>query len=682
MSALEQLGISAGDVLNLSGEAFIRFKEEYLGILAELYSGNDSMLSAISDAAGQSTGQMGSYIDAAQGYIDRLGGLGESLAPVSEAIREVDRSMSDLSSTASGAYIKISGTAAGVGSIAASLGEAKAGLSEAKVLLADEQAAFGSLRQAIDAVTEAIDQKTEAVRIEQLVTKNAVGGEMADFLLLRECIYAIREQFLSLNDTSVLPDTSPVDRLAAAFRLLGEKIREVSAALGVGAEVSEQNTISSIASAIQALNEISFQGGIIAQFDSLKNAVDAVTNAVGGQGFNGGNASGSAGPGMSAGAGNGAEKNGGGGSLTGAVTDLGKTARAVIGKPDAEGDGTAIGEFASLETAVEGARDAVGGGEPVPEESSPSLTASVISMGETARETLGEHGGEGSIGKFEEFGEAVSGAEDHVQGIIDGLHALDGMTAECTVTVKIETIGGLPGYASGTEIGGAMESMDLNTTEYSPSYEGAAHVEGKANLTGNWGVRQPGRALVGELGQELWVHAKSGAFETVGDNGPEFIDTERGDIIFNHQQTRELLNKGKLVKRGKAYANGAVEYSDGTVITPDGRVLPPYNPENDNSQSGKLFRAWNKYYGNMNENMENLRKAMSQQIIAEQSQKMNEIVNRITNAASVVNYNRNIQPVINQEFHVSLPNVTNAASAQALLKDLQSIGQKKMQINW
>ncbi len=169
LSALEQLGISAGDVLNLSGEAFIRFKEEYLGILAELYSGNDSMLSAISDAAGQSTGQMGSYIDAAQGYIDRLGGLGESLAPVSEAIREVDRSMSDLSSTASGAYIKISGTAAGVGSIAASLGEAKAGLSEAKVLLADEQAAFGSLRQAIDAVTEAIDQKTEAVRIEQLV---------------------------------------------------------------------------------------------------------------------------------------------------------------------------------------------------------------------------------------------------------------------------------------------------------------------------------------------------------------------------------------------------------------------------------------------------------------------------------------------------------------------------------
>ena len=52
-------------------------------------------------------------------------------------------------------------------------------------------------------------------------------------------------------------------------------------------------------------------------------------------------------------------------------------------------------------------------------------------------------------------------------------------------------------------------------------------------------------------------------WQTIGDNGAEFINLKRGDIIFNHVQARQLLENGKITqgkRRGKliggAYAGG------------------------------------------------------------------------------------------------------------------------------
>ena len=61
----------------------------------------------------------------------------------------------------------------------------------------------------------------------------------------------------------------------------------------------------------------------------------------------------------------------------------------------------------------------------------------------------------------------------------------------------------------------------------------------------------------------------------------------------------------------------------------------------------------------------------------EYDRQINEVVNQINNS-SIIN-NRNVRPVINQEIHVTLPNVTNSTSADALLRDLQSISYKKYQ---
>lgn len=78
---------------------------------------------------------------------------------------------------------------------------------------------------------------------------------------------------------------------------------------------------------------------------------------------------------------------------------------------------------------------------------------------------------------------------------------------------------------------------------------------GQANASGNWGIREGGTSLVGELGQEILVRGSE--FHTIGDNGAEFIQTRPGDIIFNHKQTEALLKNGYVTSRGKMIGSNA-----------------------------------------------------------------------------------------------------------------------------
>ena len=89
---------------------------------------------------------------------------------------------------------------------------------------------------------------------------------------------------------------------------------------------------------------------------------------------------------------------------------------------------------------------------------------------------------------------------------------------------------------------------------------------GQANASGNWGIKNGGTSLVGELGQEILV--RDSKFYTIGDNGAEFIQTRPGDIIFNHKQAESLLKNGYVTSRGKmiggnANVNGTA-YSSGS----------------------------------------------------------------------------------------------------------------------
>lgn len=60
---------------------------------------------------------------------------------------------------------------------------------------------------------------------------------------------------------------------------------------------------------------------------------------------------------------------------------------------------------------------------------------------------------------------------------------------------------------------------------------------------------------MGELGTEILV--RNGQYQTIGDNGAEFIDVKKDDIIFNHKQTEQILKYGHINSRGQARATGS-----------------------------------------------------------------------------------------------------------------------------
>lgn len=134
-------------------------------------------------------------------------------------------------------------------------------------------------------------------------------------------------------------------------------------------------------------------------------------------------------------------------------------------------------------------------------------------------------------------------------------------TADAIYTPKLRNaaLPTLYGKAVYTVSGGG--SSKKNTVGMAVRVDGTAHangtVGGKAFARGNWGTEDDGTALVGELGQELVV--RDGHFFTIGDNGAEFFNYKKNDIIFNHRQTEELLKNGYVTSnggRGRAYAQG------------------------------------------------------------------------------------------------------------------------------
>ena len=103
--------------------------------------------------------------------------------------------------------------------------------------------------------------------------------------------------------------------------------------------------------------------------------------------------------------------------------------------------------------------------------------------------------------------------------------------------------------------------------------DGTAHANGTAFAQGDWGTKENGVALGGELGQELVV--RNGKFFTIGDKSAEFFKYQKGDIIFNAAQTKEIFEKGKITHgtgRGKALAEGTAFSSGSGRFTSSGKT--------------------------------------------------------------------------------------------------------------
>ena len=132
-------------------------------------------------------------------------------------------------------------------------------------------------------------------------------------------------------------------------------------------------------------------------------------------------------------------------------------------------------------------------------------------------------------------------AEDCLKSITDYLAGLENKTI--TVTVNYKSTGTPP-----------VTSENIDGDDGTGGVNGTAHVQGTAYKSGKWGAPRTEKALTGELGPEMIV--RGDRWFTVGNNGAEFTDIKKGDIIFNHKQTESLLKNGYVTGRGKAYASG------------------------------------------------------------------------------------------------------------------------------
>ena len=108
------------------------------------------------------------------------------------------------------------------------------------------------------------------------------------------------------------------------------------------------------------------------------------------------------------------------------------------------------------------------------------------------------------------------------------------------------------------------------TTVKFHEYQGTAHAQGTALASGNWGLKRDEYALINELGAEAIIR---GSKYYIFNNGfPTFAKLKKGDIVFNHKQTEELLKHGYVTNShakvfGSSYAQGTVTKSGTALAT-------------------------------------------------------------------------------------------------------------------
>lgn len=149
---------------------------------------------------------------------------------------------------------------------------------------------------------------------------------------------------------------------------------------------------------------------------------------------------------------------------------------------------------------------------------------------------------------------------DELTTAADNFDRINNKTA--TLTTKVS------GVESVIEAKGYIDSVQSKTvvitiiTRYitqgggAGAVNGTAHASGTAYTSGSWGAKKSENALVGELGPEIVVDPRTSRWYTVGANGAQFAHIPKGAIVFNHKQSKALLENGYVTSRGTAYAGG------------------------------------------------------------------------------------------------------------------------------
>ena len=157
-----------------------------------------------------------------------------------------------------------------------------------------------------------------------------------------------------------------------------------------------------------------------------------------------------------------------------------------------------------------------------------------------------------------------------------------------------KTLGTMPYVGAGKSGNGKSES---GTDQLNGTTGGFTHANGTAFINGsNISAKESSLALTGELGRELVV--RGNRWFTTGDNGAEFTHIKKGDIVFNAEQTRQLLDgSGKINSRGRAFAQGTA-YADnktsvnGKINSNSSKTPTKSSPKKKSKESSKTLIDW------------------------------------------------------------------------------------------
>lgn len=329
---------------------------------------------------------------------------------------------------------------------------------------------------------------------------------------------------------------------------------------------------------------------------------------------------------------------------TDGVNDINKVAAAFAGE-NTDGE-----SGVSVASAVQQVIDKVGSGSAKPDDpgsEAESDSGSLMSAIEqqTAAALNKESGIPAQVTAWKELNTPLKEADDYITSIKDSLTDMDGKTFTITLDVN-----------GGASHGGGGSSRGENGTVGKAFSDGSTDYHNIRNLpiTGYKGLPSNEKnALRSEYGQpELTVYP-NGITELTTE--PVMSDLPKGTVIFNEEQTLRIMkNKGKII--GSAYAHGTSSN------------LPSYlTPIDLTSENNSIFRKFSEYIGT---NIAALTPSMD--VFKSNLESIN------SNFNSMVQNNQGPQSM-NQVFNITMPNVTNSTSAETLMRDLQSLGTKKMQ---
>lgn len=599
---MARLGLTVEDVINDTPGAFEAFKGAYMDAIAAMHSKDEGFLQGMKNIYGyQVPAAVKQTTDAIDGTKTAIEGSQAALQTVGGAAKDAYGVVQTSADGAAGKVMTL-GTKADetknslegmngveLSNLASTLENVATNLKEIEgINLETLNTALNDMHEAV--ATEDFNNFAMAFLAIQNVTLSALAGDL-------ERMKASVDETTTSNVESIKTSfegmsTANISQLVTDFTTLQGLLPTITEALlGSGTEAD-----TGIIGALKAMEEINLEEGIIEQFNMLNDSIVAVTNSLDG--------SGGEGSGGEEGEGGSEKRQGGGeeegGNMVAALEHVKETADTTIGlDPEEEAD-TVIGHFNALGTSIEKVTKEKIGLEG--EDAEGTLKKALEDTKQTADDKIGTSDsdtGDTIIGDVNKLGKAAEtvaktkiglgnesdnstlnstfkklkdAAEENIPKVVDQFEALKKAIGDCIEKMQklLDKIAELPdGF-----------SFDYTGTANPKAFTGTAFASGTAKsgpakLSGDWRVGKNETALVGEIGPELVVDSSKGRYRLVGENGPEFTKLHPSDIVFNHLQTKEILDKKNHV--GPAFAAGTI---------PDGFV-----PLDDNGRFDKLKEA-------------------------------------------------------------------------------------------